>query len=481
MFDTLPDMDRPTEQGDEPPASEELMERLASAVEGVVHLLDQLDVVDDQREGGQQENATLVVQGVRARHRGIVSSRLGHAGDRLAVRAAGELASTRGYMHDASSTPARWMERHLGLRRGDAQRFVRVARLLDEMPGLAAPFATGDVRLAHLDSIARIVPARVRGEERAAMVNALAECEGELSSAAARSSVRQFERFCDRVRDRLDVDGPADRSAEPSQVWLSPGFGGRWNLSGDLSEDDGAMMAAFLEERTRRELLARCSSTDGVSQPDGSEPAVVMSEVRAAALLGLCRDGVGAKSAGRICLNLHMDLDDLRQAGGDSPRASTGSGTDISEETLWGLMADADVRPVFWGEAEPLSYGRSRRLAPEVLRRILGHRDRACCVPGCGAPPVWLDAHHVVRWKDGGVTDPANMVGPCRFHHRGHHQGRWRIESTGPGGDTAVYRPDGTLIDPEPEWSRYARSRNPYRRVVLDRLADARPPPVAVT
>ncbi len=55
------------------------------------------------------------------------------------------------------------------------------------------------------------------------------------------------------------MDGPADRSAEASRVWLTETFDGRWSLTGDLSADDGAMLAGFLEAQTADSSAARLS------------------------------------------------------------------------------------------------------------------------------------------------------------------------------------------------------------------------------
>jgi hypothetical protein len=57
---------------------------------------------------------------------------------------------------------------------------------------------------------------------------------------------------------------------------------------------------------------------------------------------------------------------------------------------------------------------------------------------GCGAPPGWTDAHHVIHWADGGPTDLDNLALLCRschtgVHHRDHQltrhpdTGHWRV------------------------------------------------------
>jgi hypothetical protein len=379
------------------------------------------------------------------------------------------------------STVSRWLEQHQGIRRPEAQRLVRVARTLQKLPDLAFPFATGEIRLGHLDAIARIVPSRLTGDELAAMWAALGECQGELIDAAANTPIRRFEHFCGRVRERLDVTGPDDRSAEPSRIWLHPLFDGRWSLTGDLSADDGAVLAAFLEQRTRRDLHNRCNqAADGVADTDtagdtvasaeGADEPVVMADVRAQALLGLCRDGAGARAPGRVALNLHLDLEELRSPAGFPPRAWTGAGSDITEASLWGLLAGADIRPVFCQGGTPLSYGRRRRLAPDILKTILAYRDRECMVGLCDVPHTWLDAHHLTHWEHGGTTDSTDMRCGCGFHHRGHHQGRWKIVAEEATGEVETWRPDGSLIDGRPRWVTDRRPTDPEVVAIRERL-----------
>ena len=118
-----------------------------------------------------------------------------------------------------------------------------------------------------------------------------------------------------------------------------------------------------------------------------------------------------------------------------------------------------------------MSYGRTRRLAPEILKRVLAHRDRSCVVAGCDRPPIWQDRHHVIRWADGGETDPSNTLGLCRFHHRLHHEEGWRIEPDPDGGpEAAVTRPDGRPLSKVPRWRERSRRHDPYRACVLARL-----------
>jgi hypothetical protein len=79
--------------------------------------------------------------------------------------------------------------------------------------------------------------------------------------------------------------------------------------------------------------------------------------------------------------------------------------------------------------------------------------------------------HHEQWWEHGGTTDPPNSRGGCSEHHHLVHNDGWNIttEDGRPGGVTIV-RPDGTVLDPTPQWQRRRHARNPYRRATLNRL-----------
>jgi hypothetical protein len=75
----------------------------------------------------------------------------------------------------------------------------------------------------------------------------------------------------------------------------------------------------------------------------------------------------------------------------------------------------------------PLSVGRKRRTIPGSMKRALLQRDRTCRFPGC-ANRLYIEAHHIVHWADGGDTDLRNLVACCSFHHRFLHEYGCSIE-----------------------------------------------------
>jgi hypothetical protein len=98
------------------------------------------------------------------------------------------------------------------------------------------------------------------------------------------------------------------------------------------------------------------------------------------------------------------------------------------------VACDAGVIPVVLGtQGEVLDLGRTRRLFAPAQLKVLWLRDKGCTIPGCGVPPAWCDAHHVIHWADGGPSDVGNAALLCGRHHTIVHQRGWTATVTGSG------------------------------------------------
>jgi hypothetical protein len=75
---------------------------------------------------------------------------------------------------------------------------------------------------------------------------------------------------------------------------------------------------------------------------------------------------------------------------------------------------------------EPLSIGRKARTVPAAIKRALLLRDRTCRFPGCDHR-LFLDAHHLRHWADGGETSLRNTALLCSHHHSYVHERGYRI------------------------------------------------------
>ena len=94
----------------------------------------------------------------------------------------------------------------------------------------------------------------------------------------------------------------------------------------------------------------------------------------------------------------------------------------LSESDRQYLSCDATCEVWFERDGQVIGAGRTTRLINRRLRRALEHRHPTCSVPGCGSTRG-LHAHHLRHWEDGGLTELANLVLVCPYHHRLHHRG----------------------------------------------------------
>ncbi|TNM70278.1 DUF222 domain-containing protein [Streptomyces sp. NP160] len=98
--------------------------------------------------------------------------------------------------------------------------------------------------------------------------------------------------------------------------------------------------------------------------------------------------------------------------------------------------------------AAALALGRSVRLFSGAQRRAMLARDGGCVVPGCTAPPGWLEAHHTHEWAAGGPTDVDAGVLLCGRHHVLVTVGVWAVRMV----DGAPQVRPPASIDPLQRW-----------------------------
>jgi len=118
-------------------------------------------------------------------------------------------------------------------------------------------------------------------------------------------------------------------------------------------------------------------------------------------------------------------------------------GSALSDAQRRYLSCDASCEVWFERDGQVIGAGRTTRVISRRLRRALEHRQSCCAVPGCGATRG-LHAHHIRHWEDGGLTELANLVLVCPYHHRLHHRGG--ITITGTAADLTVTDSSGRRL-----------------------------------
>ena len=141
--------------------------------------------------------------------------------------------------------------------------------------------------------------------------------------------------------------------------------------------------------------------------------------------------------------------------------ATEGDGPEITAETARRLACEAGIASIIVGpHGEVLDHGRTQRLfTPPQRRAILSRYGNRCAWPDCDRPAGWLQIHHIAEWeRDGGPTDLENGVPLCSCHHHCVHEGGFSIER-GIAGELSFVRPDGLVLDVNPNTAMYAWAR----------------------
>jgi hypothetical protein len=331
----------------------------------------------------------------------------------LRLRAIGEYARSGDWqLNDYLTAPAALRAR-CRMSAGHAQRAVQLARKLDELPELAAAFAAGDVSRAHAEQITdAATPQRaeaIRGVERELVDYARLATPTEL-----RGAVR-------RVTDAIDGDGGAgaDDAEHAKNTVTLPVLAGRGVLSGDLDAESTEIVATALDAEIEA-LFPR----DRADRPP-------IPQRRADALLAICRlylasrtDGPGPRR-GRTHVGVIADIGALTGITDDlltALRIEAAHVGQLSRATLERLTCDCNISRILMdGPSQVLDVGRATRNVNTAQWNALVARDQHCTHPGCTRPPAYCDAHHIIHWTRGGLTDLANLRLLCWEHHRKQH------------------------------------------------------------
>jgi hypothetical protein len=203
---------------------------------------------------------------------------------------------------------------------------------------------------------------------------------------------------------------------------------------------------------------------------EGDEPLFDQSD---GALFGpLCEDDARAtptcaepprrlgRVGARAVLAVTVTLEELRAALAGCPGATGGmldTGIALTPAELRLLACDAGIIPAVLGSpSQVLDLGRATNEWNIAQRRALAIRDRGCVAPGCDRAPFACQAHHRIRWADGGPTDIDNGALLCSFHHHQVHRQCWQV-ILAPNGYPALIPP--ASIDPDQRPRQHHRFR----------------------
>lgn len=327
----------------------------------------------------------------------------------------------RGAWHDSGARDlAHWLSIRYGMSWWKADRVIKSAAALHDLPRIAAAFEAGMLGIDKVIELTRFATPQTEGE--------LVEWAGDVTCATIRR------------RADLEVRAAHDETAgferdRCLRYWYEDG-GRRFGLEARMPSAQGAVVAKALQ-RVVDQIPVMPAELDGA----------YIEARRADALLALCSQRIAADAdADRATLVVHASLEAL--AG--RRNVETEQGAVMPPETLQRLACDARVQVVAESDAgDPVAFGRTRREPSASMMRQLRHRDRGCRFPGCGST-AFVVAHHIVWWSRGGATDLDNLLLVCGFHHRLVHEHGWSV-ARAPDGRVRWFRADGSRFRGGPE------------------------------
>ncbi|WP_166789807.1 HNH endonuclease signature motif containing protein [Cryobacterium sp. TMT1-2-2] len=120
------------------------------------------------------------------------------------------------------------------------------------------------------------------------------------------------------------------------------------------------------------------------------------------------------------------------------------------------LICAGGYQPILFGHnGTILHLGASNRFFTASQRRALAARDGGCVIPGCTVPPHLTQVHHVVPWRQGGLTDIDNAVLICNAAHSSIDTSGWDIDMR----DGRPWIRGPLLFDPTQTWRPAGQNR----------------------
>ena len=320
------------------------------------------------------------------------------------------------WSEDDETSLSCFLSARLGARAATAREWVRVARRLRDLPAIRAAHAEGVLSWDQLRPLTRF---------------ATKETDEQLSIEAADMTVPQLYREAARHEKERRKRVQSDHQAR--HVHMGWDEDGRFfNFEGSLPGEQGARFEAAVRERA-----AQIDVDDQAVDPHGARLADAVTELATSP----------GDEANATIVVVHADAKVLTgEAEPDAHHvAETESGVQLSDDVVRRLACDAKVEWVLEQDGRPIGIGRRGRMVRGALRRAVRHRDGGMCVvPGCERK-IWVDAHHIVHWADGGPTDLDNLVSLCSAHHRRMHEGGWTASGV-PGRDLRFRDPGGRVL-----------------------------------
>jgi hypothetical protein len=314
-----------------------------------------------------------------------------------------------------------------------AQTQVRLGReLRDHLPLTAAAAAAGLISVEHAQVLAR------SATDTAQRCAVLADPDSPINERflvqqaackpvdAFRRTVMHWAAIADPEADERGYVEACDRE----HLTVDQTMGG-YHVTGWLTPEHGQALVVALE---------------AITPVPGAGETRRASQRRAQALYDLCRVVIdkglaGTGKATRPRITVHVPFETLQNVADRARAAEEGrtlpvlvpgmtpqavlhgpqfeDGAPVPRPLLDKLACDGELNRIIFGPtSEVLDVGRAQRTFTNARRDAIIARDRHCQFPGCTAPPVISECHHVRHWtRDHGSTSVDNGILLCWHHH----------------------------------------------------------------
>ncbi|MBE7325198.1 DUF222 domain-containing protein [Nocardioides sp. Y6] len=340
---------------------------------------------------------------------------------------------------------APWLAHHTHVRRADAATDLKLAVALEELPVLAAGLREARVNVAQARVIAGALGELPDGiePEVAALAEAelvrLAEAHDPADLAKLGRRILELvdpQRFEDEERRKLEE---AEKHAAEKQRLKMRALGdGLTRISGVIPDAVAARLSTYLHAFTNPRLsdgaVRRTTDAQSDTEKQGTGQqgtGLVVNHPRRLAeafgqlleTLDPTRLPLHGGDATNVTVTISFDALKTGLGVASLDNGTPGDGFDtLTAAQARRLACNARIIPAVLGTAsEVLDLGRGARLFTKAQRRALLLRDKTCRAEGCTIPGTWTEAHHLMPWSHGGMTDLDNALLLCsKHHHRAH-------------------------------------------------------------
>ena len=297
-------------------------------------------------------------------------------------------------MADGCRSLSEWVASRLDVSPETATSLTRVASSLGEGHAIAhevGESASGASsisfdRLVELSRLASVVPHRAQGDAGPGHMSVHDSLSFDIAG------LRRYVASCRRITSGTEQHTYAGRF-----LAMQPSLDESWyRLWGQLTGSDGKAVEAVLDRR---------------ADTFPAYPPSSLGERRADALVSLAQDTITTSAVPAVSIF----IDAAGFINGGETGVAVETGPRVGPNTLQELICTGSVEVNTTG-GRPLGVGRKSRVIPARLRRAVLHRDGGCVADGC-ASRYRLEAHHVIPWSQGGVTEAENLATLCWYHH----------------------------------------------------------------